>query len=150
MPGRPFRYNVSVFGAPVASLGFMRRDRDTPNGLMDFLVIEAAVLLADIGIEEFSLNFAAFGRWLRDPQNIVERQLARLLRVGDRWFQVERLYRYNVKFHPRWQPRYLLCESYMALPRTALAAMWVEGQLPRFPTSASCPSPTREPLPAAP
>ena len=31
----------------------------------------------------------------------------------------------------RWQPRYLLFEKPTALPRTALAAMWAEGQLPK-------------------
>ncbi|MGZ6644113.1 MAG: phosphatidylglycerol lysyltransferase domain-containing protein, partial [Solirubrobacteraceae bacterium] len=112
-------------------LGFMRRDRDTPNGLTDFLVVHAARLLAERGITEFSLNFAAFGRWLRAPSNVLERGLGRLLRVGDRWFQIERLYRFNAKFGPRWQPRYLLFDRPLALPRVALAAMWAEGQLPK-------------------
>jgi lysyl-tRNA synthetase class 2 len=44
---------------------------------------------------------------------------------------VESLYRFNAKFRPRWQPRYLLYESAATLPRTALAALWAEGQIPR-------------------
>ena len=123
---------MPVYGRPVVSLGFMRRDRDTPNGLNDFLVVEAARLLGERGIEEFSLNFAAFGRWLREPANARRARCSgRLLRVGDRWFQIERLHRFNAKFGPRWQPRYLLFAHPLALPQVALAAMFAEGQLPR-------------------
>lgn len=109
----------------------MRRERDTPNGLTEFLVVEAARLLAERGVEEFSLNFAASGRWLRDPANHVERALAVVLRRADRYFQVERLLHFNEKFGPRWQPRYLLFERPTQLPRIALASLWAEGQLPR-------------------
>jgi lysyl-tRNA synthetase class 2 len=132
---RGFLHFVPVFGRPAMSLAFMRRDRDTPNGLTDFLVVEAARLLGERGFEEFSLNFSTAGRWLRAPANRVERQLARVLRVADRWFQVERLLHFNAKFGPRWQPRYLLFESPWQLPRVAMAAMWAEGQLakPRLP-----------------
>jgi lysyl-tRNA synthetase class 2 len=121
---------MPVFGRPLASLGFMRRDRETPNGLTEFMVVEAARQLGEAGIEEFSLNFAAHGRWLRAPENHVERAMAVLLRVADRWFQVERLLRFNEKFDPRWQPRYLLFEHVSHLPRVALGAMVAEGHLP--------------------
>lgn len=128
---RGFLHFVPVFGRSAVSLGFMRRDRNTPNGLNDFLVVEAARLLAERGIAEFSLNFAMCGRWLREPGNIFERELARILRVADRWFQIERLLRFNAKFSPRWQPRYLLFDGFTRAPRVGLAALWAEGQLPR-------------------
>jgi lysyl-tRNA synthetase class 2 len=127
---RGFLHFMPVYGQPLASLGFMRRERDTPNGLTEFMVVEAASQLGELGIEEFSLNFSAHGRWLRAPENGVERALAAILRIADRWFQVERLLRFNAKFEPRWQPRYLLFERAAHLPRVAFAAMVVEGQLP--------------------
>jgi lysyl-tRNA synthetase, class II len=128
---RAFLHFVPVFGRATVSLAFMRRDPDTPNGLTDFLVVRAAALLAERGIDEFSLNFAAFGRWLRAPGNPPERVARRLLQIGDGLFQIERLHRFNAKFDPRWQPRHLLFERPAALPRVALAAMWAEGQLPK-------------------
>lgn len=131
---RGFLHFVPVFGRPVMSVGFMRRDPDTPNGLMDFLIVEAARLLRDQGCEEFSLNFCAYGRWLREPRG-VERLVARLIRVGDRWFQIQRLLTFNSKFDPRWQPRYLLFDGLTRFPRVALAAMLAEGQIPSLPTS---------------
>jgi lysyl-tRNA synthetase class 2 len=127
---RGFLHFVPVFGRPAVSLAFMRRDRATPNGLTDFLVVEGARLLGDAGVEELSLNFAAFGRWLREPANAFERAAGRLLRMADRWFQLERLLRFNAKFGPRWQPRYLLFAGPARLPRVALGALRAEGQLP--------------------
>ncbi|WP_028066010.1 hypothetical protein [Solirubrobacter soli] len=52
------------------------------------------------------------------------------MRWANPYFQIESLYTFNAKFFPRWAPRYLLHDGVTSLPRTALAAMWVEGQLP--------------------
>jgi lysyl-tRNA synthetase class 2 len=128
---RGFLHFVPAYGRPAMSLSAMRRDRDTPNGLTDFLVVRSIQLLRKQGIEEVSLNFAAFARWLRDPDGVAERLLARIIRLADRRFRIASLYSFNAKFFPRWQARYLLYEGAWALPRTALAAAWVEGHLPR-------------------
>jgi lysyl-tRNA synthetase class 2 len=109
----------------------MRRDRETPNGLTEFLVARGIELLRARGIEEVSLNFAAFARFLHDPRGPVERALGRLVSLANPFFQIESLYRFNAKFFPRWEPRYLVYEGPFALPRIGLAALWVEGQLPK-------------------
>ena len=125
------------YGRPAMSLSLMRRDRSTPNGLTEYLVVHAIALLKERGVEEISLNFAAFARWLHSPRGPVERVLGRLLSVGDRFFQIESLYRFNAKFFPRWEPRYFLYEGALGLPRAGLAALWVEGQLPKPRSTAS-------------
>jgi lysyl-tRNA synthetase class 2 len=127
---RGFLYFVPTYGRPAMSLSFMRRDRATPNGLTEFLVVRAIELLRERGIEELSLNFAAFGRWVGRPETRLERTLGRLVVLGNRFFQIESLYRFNLKFEPRWEPRYLVFESRLALPRVGLAALRIEGQLP--------------------
>ena len=78
-----------------------------------------------------SLNFAAFARLLHTPRNPAERALGRLASASDGYFQVESLYRFNAKFFPRWEPRYLVYQRARRLPRIGLAAMWIEGQLPK-------------------
>jgi lysyl-tRNA synthetase, class II len=128
---RGFLHFAPSFGRPVASLSLMRRRPDTPNGLTEFLVARGLELLRDRGVREASLNFAAFARFIHAPRGRVERLAGRVLLVADAFFQIERLHRFNSKFFPRWEPRYLMYEHALALPRVALAALWVEGQLPK-------------------
>jgi lysyl-tRNA synthetase class 2 len=108
----------------------MRREHDTPNGLTEFLVVKSIELLRDRA-DELSLNFAAFARVMHSPEGLVDRLLASAARLLDPFFQIESLYRFNAKFSPRWEPRYLLYEGAAGLPRAGLAAMWAEGQLPK-------------------
>jgi lysyl-tRNA synthetase class 2 len=126
---RGFIHFVPTYGRAAMSLSVMRRDRDTPNGLMEFLVVRSIDLLRDAGAEEISLNFAAFARFMHAPRNPAERLVGRLARLANPYFQIESLYRFNAKFHPRWEPRYLAYERTRRLPRVGLAALWAEGQL---------------------
>jgi lysyl-tRNA synthetase, class II len=120
---------VPVFGRPTVSLSFMRRDPGTPNGLTEFLVAKAVELLRERGLEEMSLNFAAFAKWMHSPEKRYERVLGKLVALGNPFFQIESLYRFNAKFFPRWEPRYLIYEGTFGLPRAGIAALWAEGQL---------------------
>jgi lysyl-tRNA synthetase class 2 len=113
------------------SLSFMRRDPETPNGLTEFMVVSATELLRDHGLKELSLNFATFAKWMHSPTHWYERALGRLVALANPFFQIESLYRFNAKFFPRWEPRYLVYEGALGLPRAGLAAMWAEGQLPK-------------------
>ena len=127
---RGFLHLVPTYGRKAMSLSCMRRDRGTPNGLMEYLVVRAIEELRARDIEEISLNFAAFARWMHAPRNRRERRLGRIVAIGNPVFQIESLYRFNAKFSPRWVPRYLLYERSVDLPRIALATMRVEGQVP--------------------
>jgi lysyl-tRNA synthetase class 2 len=120
---------VPVYGRPAVSLSFMRRDPSTPNGLTEFLVVKAVELLRERGLEELSLNFAAFAKWMHSPERRHERWLGKLVALGNPFFQIESLYRFNAKFFPRWEPRYLVYEGTFGLPRAGIAALWAEGQL---------------------
>jgi lysyl-tRNA synthetase, class II len=128
---RGFLHLAPSYGRRAVSLSLMRRDPQTPNGLMEFLVARGIELLRDRGIEEVSLNFATFARLVHAPCGPLERLTGRALLVADAWFQLERLHRFNEKFFPRWEPRYLMYERVVGLPRVGLAALWAEGQLPK-------------------
>ncbi|HTU87462.1 MAG TPA: phosphatidylglycerol lysyltransferase domain-containing protein [Solirubrobacteraceae bacterium] len=122
---------VPCYGRPAVSLSFMRRDPSTPNGLTEFLVVRAIELLRERGLQELSLNFAAFAKWMHSPEKRFERLLGKLIALGNPFFQIESLYRFNAKFFPRWEPRYLVYEGALGLPRAGIAALWAEGQLPK-------------------
>ena len=129
---RAFIHFVPSFGRPAVSLSFMRRDHGTPNGLMEFVIVRAVELLRERGVEEVSLNFAAFARWLQRPHGSVERALGRGVSLLNPFFQIESLHHFNAKFGPRWEPRYLVYERKLGLPRVGLAALRIEGQLPKL------------------
>jgi len=122
---------VPCYGRSAMSLSLMRRDPATPNGLMEFLIVSAIEGMRERGITEISLNFATVARWIREPQNRLERWLGRVAGALDRYFQVESLYRFNIKFAPRWDPRYLVYEGHLGLFRAGIASMWAEGQMPK-------------------
>jgi lysyl-tRNA synthetase, class II len=128
---RAFIHFVPAYGRAAMSLSFMRRDRGTPNGLMEFVVVRAIQLLGERGMVEVSLNFAAFARWLSAPAGRLERGLGRAVSLANPFFQIESLLRFNAKFGPRWEPRYLVYERRCWLPRVGLAALRIEGQLPK-------------------
>ena len=131
---RGFLHFVPSYGRSAMSLSFMRRERETPNGLMEFLVVRSILLLRERGICEVSLNFAVFAQLIHRPRGHTQRVLGQLLSLGDAFFQIESLYRFNAKFFPRWEPRYLLFERMLGLPRAGLAALWAEGQVPQPPS----------------
>ena len=128
---RGFLHFVPTFGRDAVSLSSMLRDPGSPNGLTEYMIVEAIRLASIRGITEISLNFAAFARLLHSPEGLAERLFGRLLGFADGFFQIERLYRFNAKFQPRWEARYLMYEGALSFPRTALATLWLEGQIPK-------------------
>lgn len=50
-----------------------------------------------------------------------------LLVFLSRWFQIESLYKFNAKFRPRWEPRFVVYATSRDLPRIGFAAMQAEG-----------------------
>ncbi|HET9073684.1 MAG TPA: phosphatidylglycerol lysyltransferase domain-containing protein [Solirubrobacteraceae bacterium] len=128
---RAFLHLVPCYGRSAVSLSLMRRDPATPNGLMEFLIVHGIEALRERGVKEFSLNFAFGARWIHGEANPVERSLGKLVLIFDNWLQLESLYRFNVKFNPRWEPRYLAFAGWPSFPRTAMASVWLEGQMPK-------------------
>jgi lysyl-tRNA synthetase, class II len=112
------------------SLGAMRRRRTTPNGLMEFLIASLLVWARDREAEEVSLNFCVFCDFFgHRAERSTAALLGRILRIGDRIFQLERLLLFSRKFGPDWRPRYLCFERLTDLPPVGLAYLRVESLL---------------------
>jgi lysylphosphatidylglycerol synthetase-like protein (DUF2156 family) len=112
------------------SLGAMRRRHTTPNGLMEFLIASLLLWARERDATEVSLNFCVFSDFLgRNAEGSPAAVLRRILRFGDRIFQLERLLVFSRKFGPEWRPRYLCVERLTDLPPVGLAYLRVESLL---------------------
>ncbi|WP_236572960.1 phosphatidylglycerol lysyltransferase domain-containing protein [Streptomyces sp. GS7] len=121
------------WGEKGLSLDLMRRDRESENGLMEFMVLELIQRAKEVEITQISLNFAmfrsVFERGSRLGAGPVLRLWRSLLSFFSRWWQIESLYRANAKYRPIWEPRYMLFEKSTDLLRIGIAAGRAEGFL---------------------
>ncbi|RFC73062.1 phosphatidylglycerol lysyltransferase domain-containing protein [Streptomyces sp. AcE210] len=119
------------WGTDGVSLDLMRRDRAADPGMNELLIVAALQAAPKLGITRISLNFAMFRAALARGEKIgagpVLRAWRGLLVFLSRWFQIESLYRFNAKFRPRWEPRFVVYRSPRDLPRIGFAAMQAEG-----------------------
>ena len=132
--------SFAPWGTNGLSLDLMRRDRESDNGLMEFMVAGLVEGAPKLGVERISLNFAVFRAVFEEGARIgagpVLRLWRRLLLFFSRWFQLESLYRSNVKYRPEWVPRFLVYEDVRDLAKVALASGIAEGfvVVPSLPT----------------
>ncbi|MEU9964030.1 DUF2156 domain-containing protein [Streptomyces samsunensis] len=119
------------WGRDGMSLELMRRDRSADPGMNELLIVAALRAAPGLGVERVSLNFAMFRSALARGEKLgagpVLRGWRALLVFLSRWFQIESLYKFNAKFQPRWEPRFVVFRNTRDLPRIGLAAMQAEG-----------------------
>ncbi|WP_459954818.1 bifunctional lysylphosphatidylglycerol synthetase/lysine--tRNA ligase LysX [Nocardia sp. IFM 10818] len=124
------------WGRTGVSLDLMRRDRQSPNGVMELMISRLALTSEQYGITRISLNFAVFRAVFEEGGRIGAGPVLRLWRsilmFFSRWYQLEALYRSNVKYQPDWVPRFSMFEERRHLPRVAIASALAEGFLPRI------------------
>jgi lysyl-tRNA synthetase class 2 len=121
------------WGRSGLSLDLMRRDREADNGLMEFMVAALVREAPRLGVERISLNFAVFRSAFEEGARIgagpVLRAWRGLLLFLSRWWQLESLYRSNVKYHPVWAPRFICFGERRDLAKVGLASAVAEGFL---------------------
>lgn len=121
------------WGADGISLDLMRRDREADPGLSDLLIARALQAAPDFGVTRVSLNFAMFRSALARGERLgagpVLRAWRSVLVFLSRWFQIESLYRFNAKFRPLWEPRFLVYPAARDLPRIGVAVLRAEAFL---------------------
>ncbi len=121
------------WGRDGLSLDLMVRDRTAEPGLNEFLIVSALRAAPDLAVSVLSLNFAVFRSALERGERLgagfVLRAWRSILIFLSRWFQIESLYRFNAKFSPIWEPRFLCYRGAGDLPRIAMAALEAEAFL---------------------
>jgi lysyl-tRNA synthetase, class II len=121
------------WGTNGASLDLMRRSPQSPNGTNELMVSELCLQGEDIGITRISLNFAMFRSAFEEGAQLGAGPVARLWRAllvfFSRWWQLETLYRSNMKYMPEWVPRFACYEDARLIPRVGIASVIAEGFL---------------------
>jgi lysyl-tRNA synthetase class 2 len=121
------------WGTDGLSLDLMRRDRSSDAGLNEAMIVAAVQKAPEFGVTRLSLNFSVFRSALERGGRLgagpVLRVWRGLLLWASRWFQIESLYRFNAKFRPEWEPRYICYPAARDVPRIAIAALEAEAFL---------------------
>jgi lysyl-tRNA synthetase class 2 len=121
------------WGTNGASLDLMRRSPQSPNGSIELMVSELCMQSEGIGVTRISLNFAMFRTAFEQGAQLGAGPVARLWRgllvFFSRWWQLETLYRSNMKYQPEWVPRYACYEDARLVPRVGVASVIAEGFL---------------------
>ena len=109
----------------------MRRDPDTPNGMTEFLLTRTIMKLDELGLDRFSMNFAAWWRFFEaDVDYTMTQRMAKIvLDLLSPFYQIKSLKEFNQRFHPEWVPRCIVYEDFRGLPRVALLYSAAEGML---------------------
>jgi lysyl-tRNA synthetase, class II len=121
------------WGTNGVSLDLMRRSPQSPNGTIELMVTELLQQSEGIGVSRVSLNFAMFRSAFEQGAQLGAGPVARLWRAllvfFSRWWQLETLYRSNMKYKPEWAPRYACYEDARVVPRVGVASVIAEGFL---------------------
>jgi phosphatidylglycerol lysyltransferase len=108
--------NVEITG------DLMRRRGHAPNGIMDYLFVQLFRYAKERGFARVSLGMAPMTGFQEDEEATAEeRAIHWLFQKFNFLFSFRGLYHYKAKFATSWEPRYLIYESFMQLPRIALA-----------------------------
>ena len=126
------------WGSDGMSLDLMRRNPRADPGVNELLIVDALAAAPRLGIHRVSLNFAMFRSTFERGERLgagpVLRFWRRILILGNRWFQLESLYRFNGKFRPEWYPRYVIYPRVRDIARVGVAMGQAEAFIvfPRF------------------
>jgi phosphatidylglycerol lysyltransferase len=99
------------------SVDLMRFGPDAPPGAMDYLFVELMLWAREQGYRWFSLGIAPLAGLERHPLAPAWHRIGNFIfRHGEHFYNFEGLRRYKAKFHPTWEPRYLVARGGMKLP----------------------------------
>ena len=99
------------------TIDLMRHRSDLERGAMDFLFVSLFQHFKALGYDSFNLGLVALagvGVAPRSPR--LGKGLRYLYTHLNQFYNFQGLYAYKDKFHPHWEPRYLVYSRFIALP----------------------------------
>lgn len=113
---------VSEYRRNELTLDLMRRLGEVESGTMDYLFVNIIEWAQQKGFATFSLGLSALagvGETAEDPA--IEKALHMIYENADRIYHFKGLHNFKSKFHPQWEPRYLIYRNVSTLPAIATA-----------------------------
>lgn len=113
---------VPEYTRPEFAVDLMRRRNQVESGTMDFLFINLLRWAREQGAASFSLGLSALSG-LEEYSNdlAAERALHYIYENVSRFYNFKGLHAFKEKFHPQWQPRYLVYPGLTNLPLVSTA-----------------------------
>ena len=99
------------------AVDLMRFGADAPPSTMDYLFVELMLWAKGQGYGWFNLGVAPLAGLERHPLAPAWHRIGNFIfRHGEHFYNFEGLRRYKAKFHPQWEPKYLVAQGGVALP----------------------------------
>jgi phosphatidylglycerol lysyltransferase len=103
------------------SVDLMRFAMDAPRGAMDYLFVELLLWAQQHGYRWLNIGMAPLSGLEKHPLAPAWHRVGNFVfRYGEHFYNFEGLRRYKMKFHPVWEPRYLVAPGGVKLPRILL------------------------------
>lgn len=108
---------LSAYNEPTATVDLMRHSPEAEKGVMEFLFISMFFWAKENGYKKFDLGLCALAGIGTEPQDAAaEKAIHYLYEHMNSFFDFQGLHHFKEKFHPEWQPRYLVFPGYSNLP----------------------------------
>ena len=116
---------VPEYQANEVSIDLMRRRRHIESGTMDFLFVFLFLWARQQGYGSFNLGLSPlYGVGSKSGQPWIERIIHYAYQHGS-FYDFKGLNGFKVKFHPRWEPQYLIYPGLLNLTRVGLTVAMV-------------------------
>jgi len=119
------------------SLDLMRRSTEAETGVNELMICATLDYAKKNKIDYVSLNFASFRSVFERGKKLGAGPITRInhsfLVFLSRFFQMESLYRFNAKFKPKWEPRFVIFPGISSLVRVGFAILRIESLIPQTP-----------------
>lgn len=125
---------VGEYTGREVTVDLMRHRDGIDSGTMDYLFVSLLQWAKDEGYQSFNLGLSALsgvGESATDPT--IERALHLIYEHVNRYYNFKGLHQFKNKFHPRWEPRYLIHPGGQHLPAVWAAVMRANGGDDFFP-----------------
>jgi phosphatidylglycerol lysyltransferase len=104
------------------TIDMMRHRANMEHGTMDFLFISLFHHFKEQGYDSFNLGLSALaGVGEQEQSKRLEKGIHYLYEHLNQFYNFQGLHEYKDKFHPRWESRYLIYPSLIALPEVVVA-----------------------------